>query len=58
MDIQELLDMIGVDPNEWEAEGGFGSDDNIRHIPCDNLIEQDGKCFCGAVSPIRGAGLI
>ena len=60
MDIDELLEAIGADPDEWEAEGGFGADDNLVHVPCGTMIEQDARqCpVCKVLNPITAAGLI
>lgn len=55
--LQEVLDAIGATDEGWETEGGYGEDDNLI-APDGCLIEQDGRCPHGYVSPLRRAGLI
>lgn len=55
--LQEVLDAIGATDAGWETEGGYGDDDNLV-CPHGHVIEQDGRCHEGCVSPLRAAGLI
>lgn len=48
--IQDLL------PEGWETDG-FGLDSNLI-CPHGHMIEQDGECPEGCVSPLRLMGLI
>jgi len=54
MDIEELLQAIGA--TEWSTDG-FGLDANLI-APDGCMIEQDGRCPHGHVSPLREMGLI
>lgn len=54
MDIQELLDEIGAE--EWSTDG-YGIDSNLI-APDGCMIEQDGECPHGHVSPLRTTGLV
>jgi len=55
--LQQVLDDIGATEKGWETEGGYGEDDNLI-CPHGHLIEQDGQCEEGCVSPLRAFGLI
>lgn len=44
-------------PEDWEYESGFGSDGNLI-CPHGHMIEQDGRCPEGCVSPLVGLGFI
>ena len=51
--LQEILDSIAPG---WEAQDSF--DDSALICPCGHVIEQDGKCPEGCVSPLRAMGMI
>ena len=53
MDLQEVLDTLGAAQAGWEADG-----DDLLVCPCGHVIELDGRCPRGHVSPLRSAGLI
>ena len=55
--LEQVLDDIGALDAGWEVEGGYGEDDNLI-APDGCMIEQDGRCQHGHVSPLRAAGLI
>lgn len=55
--LEQVLEDIGATDAGWEVEGGFGDDDNLI-APDGCMIEQDGRCPHGHVSPLRAAGLI
>lgn len=48
--LKELL------PADWETDG-FGIDSNLI-CPHGDMIEQDGECSQGCISPLREMGLI
>jgi len=52
--IEQILSENGYD--DWQTDG-FGIDSCLI-CPCGNMIEQDGKCQCGNISPLRQLGLI
>ena len=52
--LDELLAEIAP---EWEAESGYGLD-ALLIAPDGCMVEQDGQCQHGYVSPLREAGLI
>lgn len=54
MDMEELLQVLGAD--DWDTDG-FGLDSCLI-APDGCVIEQDGQCAHGHVSPLRMAGLI
>lgn len=54
----EMLDAVrDMLPEGWEMEEGFGLDFNLI-CPCGDMIEQDGQCSIGHVSPLRTLGFI
>lgn len=55
--LEEVLEAIGATEAGWSTEGGYGDEDNLI-CPHGHLIEQDGQCHEGCISPLRTAGLI
>lgn len=57
--LEELLADMGFIDKGWEveAEGTYGLDANLI-CPHGHVIEQDGRCPEGCVSPLRQLGLI
>lgn len=53
MDLDEVLETLGAAERGWEADG-----DDLLVCPCGDVIELDGRCPAGHVSPLRRAGLI
>ena len=51
MNLDDVLDAIGAD--DWEADGN-----DALVCPCGSVIELDGRCPDGCVSPLVRAGLI
>jgi hypothetical protein len=47
----EILAAEGYD--DWEVE-----DDSVLRCPCGHLVEYDGACPSGHVSPLREVGMI
>lgn len=45
-------------PDEWSIHDPEMSPDFLLECPHGNVIEQDGRCPDGCVSPLRAAGLI
>lgn len=56
--LEEVLESIGAFDAGWELEGGGFGDDAQLICPHGTMIEQDGVCPEGCVSPLRAAGLI
>lgn len=54
MDIEELLEALGAD--DWSTDG-YGLDSCLI-APDGCMIEQDGRCAHGHVSPMVAAGLL
>jgi hypothetical protein len=52
--VDDLIDELL--PEGWETDG-YGLDSNLI-CPHGHMIEQDGACFEGCVSPLRTMGLI
>jgi len=56
--MEDILDLIAdLLPAGWELEDGYGLDFNLI-CPHGDMIEQDGACPAGCVSPLRALGLI
>ena len=57
--LQEILDSLGATERGWGVDGEdtYGLD-ALLVCPHGNIIEQDGRCPEGCVSPLRQAGLI
>lgn len=53
-DFEEMIQSIL--PEGWDTDG-FGAD-CLLICPCGDLVEQDGECPEGHVSPLRTMGLI
>lgn len=53
-DIEDILEANGYE--DWETDG-YGLDANLI-CPHGDMIEQDGVCPQGCVSPLRELGLI
>lgn len=56
MDLEDILDELGATEKGWSTDG-FGIDSNLI-CPHGHMIEQDGRCPEGCVSPLREAGII
>lgn len=54
MDIQQFLDTFGY--TDWTTDD-MGISSNLI-CPCGHVIEQDGSCPNGHVSPLRQEGFI
>ena len=55
MDLEDLI--MDLLPDGWEYEDGYGMDGNLI-CPHGEMIEQDGRCPEGCVSPLIGLGII
>jgi hypothetical protein len=56
MDYIEMIE--SVLPEGWSVYDPAMGMDCLLECPCGNVIEQDGTCPEGCVSPLRAAGLI
>lgn len=54
--MEEMLELLGVDPEEWGDDGYGPFDSNLIHQPCGTMIEPDAKeCpQCHVANPLRG----
>lgn len=57
--MDDMLEFVGsILPDGWEIDDdGYGFD-FLLICPHGELIEQDGRCYQGCVSPLRALGLI
>lgn len=56
--LEEVLESIGAIDAGWELYEPQMGDESLLEAPDGCVIEQDGECTHGHISPLRVAGMI